>query len=83
MDYHQNAKLMVQSRERMAQCVLAGTSFKSAAAFHVSPKNAPRVGTRSIFPYFAVDREATWHQIDRLCAGRRTHGFQRFGQILA
>jgi transposase len=43
MDYHQNARLVVHSREQMARQVLSGSTLKAgAAAFHVSAKTAAK-----------------------------------------
>lgn len=44
MDYHQNARLTIHSREQMAKMVIErGSSLKAtAAAFHVSPKTVAK-----------------------------------------
>jgi len=43
MDYHQNARLTIHSREEIAQRVLSGSTLQTAAAaFHVSAKTAAK-----------------------------------------
>ncbi len=48
MDYHQNARLTIHSREQLARrVVMEGCTLKQAAAcFSVSAKTAAQVGAR-------------------------------------
>ena len=69
MDYHQNARLTVRSREQMARTVLArGCTLKAAAAaFNVSAKTAAKWVARYRIAGAAglVDRSSRPHQLRR------------------